>query len=198
MFNSLALQVVFLLFLGACAVPSSRAACTDVTVIFARGTFEAEPIGTIVGPPFQGNLTIRPPPLEARHSFTGVNYPADVEGFLEGGDPQGAATMAADLTQVANDCPDTAIVSSGYSQGAQLVHLSAEQLSASVASRIVAVVMFGDPDNGTALTNGLQGKDLTFCAAGDNICMGGDLILPAHLSYGADAPAAAQFVVGKV
>jgi hypothetical protein len=45
--------------------------------------------------------------------------------------------------------------------------------------------MFGDPDDGQTLANGLSSRSLTFCAQGDVICQGGDLITPAHLSYGA-------------
>jgi hypothetical protein len=30
-------------------------------------------------------------------TFTGVDYPASIEGFLEGGDPAGSAAMAQDV-----------------------------------------------------------------------------------------------------
>ncbi|KIJ46569.1 hypothetical protein M422DRAFT_164900, partial [Sphaerobolus stellatus SS14] len=33
--------------------PVACATCSDVTVVFARGTFKAEPIRTIVGLPFK-------------------------------------------------------------------------------------------------------------------------------------------------
>lgn len=35
----------------------------------------------------------------------------------------------------------------------------------------------------------------TICHTGDNICEAGDIILPAHLTYGENAAAAAAFVV---
>ena len=50
-------------------------------------------------------------------TFTGVDYPANVQGFLAGGDNNGAATMASDVNNVASSCPNTEIVMSGYSQG---------------------------------------------------------------------------------
>jgi hypothetical protein len=33
-----------------------------------------------------------------------------------------------------------------------------------------------------------------YCHTGDDICLNGDLILPAHLTYGENAAAAAAFV----
>lgn len=65
--------------------------CKAYTVIFARGTTETGNVGAIAGPPFfqalasrvgSGNLAVQ-----------GVNYPADIAGFLAGGDPAGSQTM---------------------------------------------------------------------------------------------------------
>lgn len=101
-----------LVAIAAQATPTPRAACTDVTVVFARGTTELPPIGAIVGPPFQAALQAA---LGGRTlTFQGVNYAADVIGFLEGGDPAGAATMTADINAAASSCPNTKIVMSGY------------------------------------------------------------------------------------
>jgi len=33
-------------------------------------------------------------------SFQGVDYPADIPGFLEGGDPQGSRNMANDVSSI--------------------------------------------------------------------------------------------------
>lgn len=51
------------------------------------------------------------------------------------------------------------------------------------------------PDDGTAIPNIAASKVDTYCSAADNICVDGDLILPAHLLYGENAAAAAAFVV---
>lgn len=104
---------VLLALISSCvATPRKRATCADVSVIFARGTLEQEPIGSVVGPPFESALQTA---LGSQTlSFLGVNYPASIAGFLEGGDPNGAATMAANVTNTANECPDTKIVMSGY------------------------------------------------------------------------------------
>ncbi|KAG6899642.1 hypothetical protein C0993_008419 [Termitomyces sp. T159_Od127] len=199
MFKSTAL-IAFAL--SALALPlEPRQSCADVTVFFARGTGETGTIGTIVGPPFQAALQAA---LAGRSlNFEGIPYAASIAGFLEGGDPAGAATMANDVTTTATACPDTDIVISGYSkfygsQGAQVTHLAAARLSSSVQNRVRAAVVFGDPDNGQAFPGPIQAHELTFCAAGDDICAGGDLILPAHLSYGADAGQAASFVISQI
>ncbi|KAJ7368799.1 cutinase [Mycena albidolilacea] len=184
------------LFALAAPVVEQRAACADVMVIFARGTTEAPPIGTVAGPPLQAALKTA---LGGKSlSFQGVDYPADIPGFLAGGDAQGSKTMAADLTKAATSCPNAAIVTVGYSQGGQLVHNSAKQLSADVSSRINAAVIFGDPDNGAAVDGVSAANTKIVCHNGDNICAHGDLILPPHLTYGQDAKSAAAFIASKV
>ncbi|OBT39138.1 hypothetical protein VE00_09691 [Pseudogymnoascus sp. WSF 3629] len=170
-------------------------ACKAVTVIFARGTTESGNVGTLTGPPFfsalataigTGNLAIQ-----------GVDYPANVVGFLAGGDAAGSKNMADLVGQAFTQCPNTKVVISGYSQGGQLVHNAAKQLSADNSAKIAAAVIFGDPDNGDAVGSLPATKVDIICHAGDNICDGGAVILPAHLNYSMDAGAAAAFVKGK-
>ena len=112
--------------------------CKPVTIIYARGTIELGNVGSITGPPFYNALD----ELNGADNVAvqGVNYPANILGYLEGGDPGGAATTASLLEQAASQCPYTQIVLSGYSQGAQEVHLGEAQVSADVAARIAAVV----------------------------------------------------------
>ncbi|KAH8834048.1 cutinase [Flagelloscypha sp. PMI_526] len=177
-------------------VDLNKRACADVTVIFARGTTETPNIGTIVGPSLQSNTAskISPKTLD----FQGVPYAADVAGFLAGGDALGSQNMANMAATAVANCPNTKIVLSGYSQGAQLVHNASKLISAATASHVAAVVVFGDPDRGQAFGNSLTSKSVTCCRAGDNICDGGVLILAPHLAYGADTPAAATFIASKV
>ena len=86
-----------------------------------------------------------------------------------------------------------------HSQGAQVVSLAAAQLPSSVTSQIHAVVLFGNPNGpSTPVPNIPQANTEIFCAVGDDICAGGDLVLPPHLSYGVDTPAAAAFIKSKV
>ncbi|KIM48563.1 carbohydrate esterase family 5 protein [Hebeloma cylindrosporum] len=191
---------ITLLFVAATAfsapIINARENCADVAVFFARGTTEPGTLGAIIGPGFQTALRGA---LGGRSlSFNGIEYPATIAGFLSGGDAGGARTMANSITSTANSCPNTKIVMSGYSQGAQLVHLAAAQLSATVQNRVVAAVTFGDPNRDKSLPGVLQGRRKTFCAAGDLICTGSVIVLPSHLSYGANAQEAASFVVGRV
>ena len=67
-------------------------ACTEYTVIFARGTTEPGNVGILVGPPFFEALES----LVGSSALTiqGVNdYSASIDGYLEGGDPVGSAEM---------------------------------------------------------------------------------------------------------
>lgn len=65
--------------------------CKAFTVIFARGTTESGNVGTLAGPPFFEALASRVGP--GNLAVQGVDYPASVAGFLEGGDPTGSKTM---------------------------------------------------------------------------------------------------------
>ena len=112
--------------------------CKPVTVIFARGTIELGNVGSLAGPPFFNALDVA---IGAENvAVQGVDYPATIAGYLEGGDKGGAATTAQLLEQAASQCPNTQIVLSGYSQGAQVVHLGQAMVSAEVSARIAAVV----------------------------------------------------------
>jgi cutinase len=154
--------------------------CGDMMVIFSRGTTETGNVGTIAGPPFFSALSSAMGASAV--SVQGVEYPADIPGFLAGGDAAGSKTMAALVQKAATDCPKSKIVMSGYSQGAQLVHNAAGMLDAQTAAKVNSVVMFGDPDEGQALPGIAASKVLTVCHAGDNICDGGVLILAPHLT----------------
>ncbi|KAJ7912418.1 cutinase [Mycena leptocephala] len=222
-FRSLITVATLCLFVLAVPITQERAAeaCTDVIVIFARGTTEPAPIGIVVGPPLQTALVAELLLRGKSLTFTGVDYPASIPGFLEGGDPSGSKVMASALTDAAASCPNAAIVSAGYDQGGQLVHNSAKQLSPSDAARINAVVIFvnhyhsaispvmalttefrrriqGDPENGQPVQGISSSKVDVFCHVGDDICSGGDLVLPPHLTYVLDTPAAAAFIASKI
>lgn len=109
-------------------------ACRAVTVIYARGTTQDGNIGASgdVGPLFLNNLSSLVG--AAQLAVQGVDYAADVLGFLQGGDAKGSQKMA-DLVALAHtQCPSTEIVLSGYSQGGQLVHNAADLLASNTAA----------------------------------------------------------------
>jgi cutinase len=159
-------------------------------------------VGTLTGPPFfaalatvvgMNNLAVQ-----------GVAYPANVQGFLAGGDATGSKLMAQLVGEAQTKCPNTKVVVSGYSQGGQLVHNAAKMLNATSASAVSSgrcspspppttikfvvklttykVVIFGDPNNGTAVTGISATKTLVICHTGDNICQHGDQVLQPHLT----------------
>lgn len=69
----------------------SESGCTAMTVIFARGTTEPGNVGLVTGPPFFDALKAM---LGAKSvTIQGVNYGATIEGFLEGGEPDGGTIM---------------------------------------------------------------------------------------------------------
>lgn len=93
-------------------------------------------VGTLTGPPFFDAMdTVMGPGMVA---VQGVEYAADIPGFLAGGDAAGSATMAKLVGDAITKCPDTKVVMSGYSQGAQLVHNAGMMLSAADAAKVNA------------------------------------------------------------
>jgi hypothetical protein len=86
--------------------------CKQMTVLFARGTTEGGNMGTLAGPPFvqavgqmvgADNVAVQ-----------GIDYPADIPGFLAGGDAGGSKLMAQMVGQVKAACPTTSLVMAGY------------------------------------------------------------------------------------
>ncbi|KAJ4366452.1 hypothetical protein N0V83_008088 [Neocucurbitaria cava] len=173
--------------------------CREITLIYARGTTQDGNVGaaTDEGPTFFNALASRLGGT-SRLAIQGVTYPANVLGFLAGGDAAGATTMFNLINTAASKCPSTKIVVSGYSQGAQLVHTATQRLSAASAARVNAVVTFGDADRDETFGLVPTSKVLIICHTGDNICDNGIIITPEHRDYEKDAPTAAAFVVAHV
>jgi len=182
----------------ATAAPAAAAVCTDIHVVFARGTADLQPLG-IVGGPFVD--AVRANSLGRSVSAYGVNYAAAIDQSSAGA---GATDMTNHVVQYAADCPSARIVVGGYSQGASATDIalgiptvlgSGRAIPPNLAPRISAVVVFGNPlrlqgqsINSASRTYG--GRALDDCNAGDPICGGGINIL-AHLTYGFDGSAAA-------
>ncbi|KAH6686400.1 cutinase [Plectosphaerella plurivora] len=169
-----------------------NAPCADVTVIFARGTTEPGNVGLVAAPPFLDALATQ---LGSKTlAAQGVEYPATFAGFNDNG-VNGVPSMTSFINQAGTNCPATKIVLSGYSQGALVLRSTADTLPAATMARISSIVTFGDPRNPQPITGG-EGKTLIICQESDAVCSGG-FINVAHLTYGANATVAAQFVVEK-
>ncbi|CAG8961800.1 hypothetical protein HYFRA_00013976 [Hymenoscyphus fraxineus] len=166
--------------------------CKMVTVLFAKGTTETGMVGTLAGPPFFDAMTKQ---MGAGNvAVQGIDYAADIPGFLAGGDKKGSALMATSTKQALSSCPDSKVIMSGYSQGGQLVHNAATMLTPAEQQQVAGVVIFGDPNNGKPVGSIPASKTKVICHNGDNICEGGSQIKQAHLTYRNDAGTAAQFV----
>ena len=118
---------------------------------------------------------------------------------------------------MAQQCPQTQIVLGGYSQGAAVVDMllgipplgnkigeigSAPPLPGSLASRVSAVAVFGNPATkfGNPVTvSAMGGRSIDLCSNGDPICSGGRNPF-AHTSYesGPMPGQAAGFIAGLV
>jgi len=176
---------------GMSDVISGKTKCTSVAVIFARGTFDEGNIGVWVGPALgQGLGKIGPV------AFEGVDpsaYKADLQGYLaDGGSNAGSAALAKTVTAYSRACPDSAIVISGWSQGALVAHKGLGLLDPATQKKVAALVTFGDPwhlfDN-TPVPAGVAYKG--FCVTGsvfDPLCAN----LPADFKM----PTSANDIIG--
>ncbi|MFF5187002.1 cutinase family protein [Streptomyces sp. NPDC000345] len=191
------------------APAASAAACSDLDVVAARGTFEPGTLGLIVGDPVYSALQKK---LTGKSlSSYKVNYPADLSLTSAA---QGNADLVNHVKSQAAACPNQRFVLVGYSQGANVVDNSigissagavvgspiVATIPAALERRVAAVLLFGNPIRalGKSVTGTYQSRTIDFCAEGDPICEnGGDDVL-AHLGYTADADAAAVFAAGRV
>ncbi|WP_333739138.1 cutinase family protein [Streptomyces sp. IBSBF 2806] len=194
---------------GLTASAASAAACSDIDVVAARGTFEPGTLGLIVGDPVYSALQ-RKLTGKSLSSYK-VNYPADLSLTSAA---QGNADVVNHVKSQAAACPNQRFVLVGYSQGANVVDNSigvssagavvgspiVATIPAALEPRVAAVLLFGNPIRalGKSVTGVYQGRTVDFCAHGDPICENGGGDVLAHLGYTANADAAAVFAAGRV
>lgn len=170
-------------------VPAAAAdPCSDVEVVFARGTHQAPGLGN-VGEAFVDSLTAK---LSGRSvGVYAVEYPASDD--YHGSSSAGSNDASAHIQDTVASCPKTRIVLGGYSQGATVIDLSTVQMPPPVADHVAAVALFGEPSSGfSSMLYGGQplptisplytAKTISLCAPDDPICTGGGNIM-AHVSY---------------
>ena len=162
--------------------------CSDVAVVFARGTHQEPGLGNI-GQAFVDSLTSQ---VGGRSvDVYAVNYPANDD--YHNSAYAGSNDASAHVQGTVASCPKTKIVLGGYSQGSTVIDLATTAMPASVADHVAAVALFGEPSSGfsTMLWGGqplptinpaYAGKTLSLCAPDDPICSGGGNII-AHVSY---------------
>ncbi|MGV0809230.1 cutinase family protein [Mycolicibacterium setense] len=187
--------------------------CSDIEVVFARGTGEPPGIGR-VGQAMIDRLAALVAPRTL--GVYAVNYPAGIN-FLTTAD--GANDAAGHIAWLADQCPGTRVVLGGFSQGAAAVSMlagvppigdrigtigSAPPLPPYSADRVAAVAVFGNPGNrfGTPLsgTGQFAGRAIDLCSPGDPICIQGGRTRAAHSNY--ELPPypdqAAGFIAGRL
>jgi cutinase len=178
--------------------------CNEIIFVWARGSTEIGNMGTIVGPDVANGLKDAFP---GKVAVQGVDYAALLStNFVPGGaDPLGIREMKSILNDAMSQCPDSVIVTGGYSQGAAVNHRVIEDLPQDQKDRIAGVIMFGDTqsrvDKGQ-IPNFEKTKTQIICASlpRDTVCdrILTAAVLPPHLSYGRNAKEGANFLVGQV
>ncbi|OBK73224.1 cutinase family protein [Mycobacterium sp. 1164985.4] len=190
---------------------ATSSSCSDIEVIFARGTDDTPGLGT-PGTAFVNAL--RGLKSGSTISTYAVNYPASYD-FLAAAD--GATDATNRVAMLSQQCPSTRIVLGGYSQGAAVVDMlagvpplgnkigsigSAPPLPGSLVPNVAAVAVFGNP--ATKFSNPITksvfaGRAIDLCKDGDPICSRGRNPF-AHNDYvtAGLVQEAANFVAGLV
>jgi hypothetical protein len=200
--------------------------CSDVEVVFARGTDEPPGVGGIG----QGFVDA----LRSKAGTKSVNaYAVNYAASDDFGDPLQFALSVIDGIRDASNhiqstiaaCPNTRIVLGGFSQGAAVAGFVTSPdvppgvpaafvpppMPPEVANHVAAVALFGKPSNQFLSDSGAPQitigplyvpKTIDLCAPGDTICNGAPPGPPtgAHGSYIANGMAAqaASFAVGRL
>jgi cutinase len=162
--------------------------CSDVAVVFARGTHQEPGLGNM-GQAFVDSLISQVGGKSV--DVYAVNYPANDDYHNSAN--AGANDASAHIQGVVASCSNTKIVLGGYSQGSTVIDLATTQMPPSVADHVAAVALFGEPSSGfsTMLWGGqplptinplYSSKVISLCAPDDPICSGGGNII-AHVSY---------------
>jgi cutinase len=193
------------------ALPSAAAGpCSNVEVVFARGTFEAPGVGD-TGQAFVDALRAK---LGAKSvDVYPVNYPASLD-FATAAD--GVIDASNKVRDVTASCPNTKMVLGGYSQGAAVIAYTTEDavptgytlpagvsgpMAPAVADHVAAVALFGKPSSGflqtiytgaPPITVGhlYSAKTTDLCIPDDPICSQGGNDNAAHTLYAENGMAA--------
>ncbi|TLD14740.1 Cutinase [Venturia nashicola] len=170
---------------------ASAGPCTDIMLIFARGTGEAQGFGSVGGP-----LDSALKKQFTSYSSYAVVYPA---GFSQNS-ASGSDDALKKMTSVIASCPNTKFIVSGYSQGASLCH--GIKATGAMKNAVSSVVLFGDPyfqypGNPSAANLPVNDNSRIFdaCNSGDTVCGKPNALGTgsSHLGYGTVVPAAAAF-----
>jgi cutinase len=185
--------------------PVAKADCTDVEVIFARGTNDSPGVGD-VGQAFISSLRGK---VGGRSVGSyAVNYPANYD-FLAAAD--GANDASAHIQYMIGACPGTRLVLGGYSQGAAVVDVISavpfpavgfnNPLPPDAPDHVAAIAVFGNPSAKLGLPITASpiwgGRSIDLCNGADPICQTDGQNVAAHKAYvGGPTNQAAGFAAG--
>jgi cutinase len=157
---------------------ASAGACSDVEVVFARGTNEPPGVGA-VGQAFVDSLRSKVPGRSV--GVYAVNYPA-TDDFVRSSSA-GSGDARAHVQSVVGSCPNTRMVLGGYSQGAGVIDMTTDQLPPEMADHVAVVAVFGNPESTFARMLGggqlptisplYRPKTIDLCVPDDPICSEG-------------------------
>ncbi|KAG9205229.1 hypothetical protein G6514_008806 [Epicoccum nigrum] len=186
---------------GSTSKEFSTGGCKDVLFAWARGSTEIGNMGTVVGPPTSNGL--KKAFGADKVATEGISYAASIgTNAIPGGtDAVSKRLMQQTLTSMSQKCPDSIIVTGGYSQGAAVNHRAIESLDQSVKDQIAGVVLYGDTQklqDRNQIPDFPADKVKIICQPGDAVCLGQLLVLPAHLTYGVRADEGVEFLVAQV
>jgi len=172
-----------------------QGACKPYTLIFARGTTEPGTMGSTVGPSLSSGLRSA---QAGKWDVEGVSYSADIAGDNCIGLPGGVKCMA-QINKIAEKCPQTKMVVSGYSQGAMVARNCVAFATPQARKQVAGVVVFGDPFNGAPIKDFPSENIKTYCMAGDGVCQGKFVITASHLAYvGTSTSDAVRWITKRV
>lgn len=161
------------------ASASAAPKCSDIEVVFARGTDEPPGIGA-VGTALVD--TLRPMVKGKSIGTYAVKYPASWD-FLEVA--AGATDASTRVQSIAGNCPESKIVLGGYSQGAAVIDVVTTSpiaglgftapMPAATAPHIAAVAVFGNPGARigqplTVMSPVFGARTADLCNTNDPIC----------------------------
>ncbi|MDN5920694.1 MAG: cutinase family protein [Pseudonocardia sp.] len=176
--------------LGTPGQPGTPGHCSEIDVVFARGTNQPPGFGRVGDAFFDALLPRLPGRTVSRYA---VNYPADSQQVFG----IGTNDVIQHVTQVGTSCPQTRFVLGGYSQGASVVSAAigvptpgmvTDALPAWSGSRVAAVVVFGSPLGAggrsiDSVPSPFRGQSAEFCTMGDTVCGGRGPFPGTHHSY---------------
>ncbi|WP_255506050.1 cutinase family protein [Mycolicibacterium sp. 018/SC-01/001] len=197
---------------GAGSPTAAAQTCSDVDIVFARGTTEPPGVGWL-GTAFINS--VRSKVGSKSVSTYAVNYPANWD--LYSSVRAGGTDALAHVHATAANCPNTRIVLGGYSQGAGVVDVitigqrvglfTPMPIPAEDEPHVAAIAVFGNPmrtmNGGGSLVDKSPvygGRTIDQCATGDQYCDPGPSDNTAHYAYVQNGmlDQAAAFVAGRV